>query len=114
LWKALRSGSAGNRRQPPSSDRQELIIRTAIEHRLSDAERDDLRIGDPSPRVGGPDRQEIVNGAVNSDQQQIEVGVHRGPPQGRRLAQSTADFDLPAYVPFSTATTSAQVVAQLI
>jgi len=41
--------------------------------------------------------QEIVSGAENSDQQQVEVGVHRG-PQGRRWRLSTADFDLPAYV----------------
>jgi hypothetical protein len=68
----------------------------------------------PAPGVGGLRRQEIVDSAVNSDQQQIEVGVHRGPPQGRQLAQSTADFDLPAYVPFSTTTTDDQAVAQLI
>jgi hypothetical protein len=102
-------------RQPVGGHRQELLIGAAIEHRLGEAQRDDLRVGDPSPGVGGPDRQEIVDRAVNSDQQQIEVGVHRGPPQGRRLAlQSTADFDLPAYVPFSTTTTRRQDVAQLI
>jgi hypothetical protein len=76
------------------------FIRAAAEHRLGDAQRDDLRVGDPSPCVGGLGRQEIVNGAENNGQQQIEVGVHRG-PLGRRLAlQSTADFDLPAYEPF--------------
>jgi hypothetical protein len=101
-------------RKPPAADRQKLLVRAAVEHRLGDAQRDDLRIADPSPGVGGPDRQEIVDGAINSDQQQIEVGVHRGPPEGRRLAQSTADFDLPAYVPFSTATPRHQTVAQLI
>jgi len=116
---ALVKGAAlGQRReqvhQSPTGDRQELLVGAAIEHRLSDAQRDDLLIGDPSPSVGGPARQEIVDGAVNSDQQQIEVGVHRGPPQGRRLAMSTADFDLPAYVPFSTPTTRRRAVAQLI
>src|SRR3954454_21775275 len=115
LWKALRSGSAGNR----CTSRRAAIARNCsserqIEHRLGDAQRDDLLIGDPSTRVLGPLGQEIVDGAVNSDQQQIEVGVHRGPPQGRRLAlQSTSDFDLLAYVPFP-ATTRHEAVAQPI
>jgi len=50
----------------------------------------------------------------SSDQQQIEVGVHRGPPEGRQLALSTADFDLPAYVPFSTRPDRRRSVTQLI
>jgi hypothetical protein len=94
--------------------RQELRIGAAVKHRLGDAQRDDLRVGDPSPGVGGSARQEIVDGAVNSDQQQIEVGVHRGPPGVDGWQQSTADFDLPAYVPFPTATTRHRAVAQLI
>ena len=99
--------------QTMAGNGKELLVRAAVEHGLGDAQRDDLRVGDPSSRVDGLRGQEIVNGAVNSDQQQIEVGVHRGPPEGRRLAQSTADFDLPAYVPFPP-TTPPQAVAQLI
>jgi hypothetical protein len=58
--------------------------------------------------------QEIVHRAINSDQQQIEVGVHRGPPQGRRSIQNTVDFDLPAYVTFPNTTTTPTAVALLI
>ena len=38
------------------------------------------------------------------DEQQVEVGVHRG-PLGRRWVLSSAVFDLSAYVPFNTART---------
>jgi hypothetical protein len=81
--------------------------------RLRDRERDDLRVGQTPSVVDGLLRQEIISDAEHVDQQQVEVGVHRG-PQGRRLAlQSTADFDLPAYVPFNT-TTPPPVVELLI
>lgn len=58
-------------------------------------------------------RQEIVRHAVNNCEQQVEVGVHRGPPEGRRWVTSTADFDLRCYVPFN-ATTPPSAVALLI
>src|ERR1035441_156761 len=63
-----------------ASSPQEPFIARHTHHRLGYTERDDLRVRDPSPRVSWPDRQEIIGRAVNSDQQQIEVGVHRGPP----------------------------------
>ena len=98
-----------------ASNGEEPLIRGDGEHRLGDAERDDLRVSDPSSCIPRPLGQEIVGGAEHRYQQQIEVGVHSRPPEGRRLAlQSTADFDLPAYVPFSTATNPPGSVAQLI
>jgi hypothetical protein len=100
--------------QTPGRDRQKPGIGRDPQQRLRDRERDDLRVGDPSTGVRCPPGQEIVHRAINSDQQQIEVGVHRGPPQGRRRLQSTVDFDLPAYVPVPNPTTPTPAVALLI
>jgi hypothetical protein len=80
-----------------ASSPQEPFIAGHAHHRLGYAESDDLRVRDPSPCVSWPGRQEIIGRAVNSDQQQIEVGVHRG-PLGSAVTLSTADFDLSAYV----------------
>ncbi len=80
---------------------------------LGDTQRDELRIGDPPSGVFCPSRQEIVHRAVNSDKQQIEVGVHRGPPKSQRSVFSTADFDLPAYNPSPNPKTTASAVALL-
>jgi len=83
---------------------EEPWVRRDAHHRLRNAERHDLGIGDLSASVTSAARQKIVRCAINSDQQQIEVGVHRG-PQGRRSLQSTVDFDLSAYVSCSGAIT---------
>jgi hypothetical protein len=91
-------------RQAPASDGQKALVRGDAHDRLRDTERDDLLIGDPSAGVPWPGGQEIVHSAINSDQQQVEVGVHRG-PLGSALAMSTADFDLRCHVPFPAATT---------
>jgi hypothetical protein len=96
-------------RKAPAGDRQEPGVRRDSHHCLRERERDDLRVRDPSTGVSLPFGQEIVHRAINSDQQQIEVGVHRGPPRGRRLIQNTVDFDLPAYVTFPTPTTTTAV-----
>jgi hypothetical protein len=45
-----------------------------------------------TPGVLGLLRQEIVSRHVNGNEQQVEVGVHRG-PLGSALCLSTADFD---------------------
>src|SRR6185437_1428058 len=83
-------------------------------HRLRDTQSDDLRIRDPPSGVSCPPRQEIVHRAVNSDKQQIEVGVHRGPLRVGAGYVSTADFDLPAYNPSPRPTTTPPAVALLI
>src|ERR1039457_6906525 len=91
-------------RQTSGRDREEPGIGRDPHDRLRDRERDDLCVEDSSSGVLPLFGQEIVHRAINSDQQQIEVGVHRGPPQGRRSVQDTVDFDLPAYVPFPNPT----------
>lgn len=77
-------------------DDQESPIRRYAHDRLGDAERHDLRVCDASPGVLSSLRQEIVGRDVNGSEQQVEVGVHRGPLRSAML-QSTADFDPAAY-----------------
>jgi hypothetical protein len=80
------------------SDSEEPPVRRDSHDRLSDAERDDLRVCDSSPGVPRPARQEIVSRDIHGSEQQVEVGVHRGPLRSTML-QSTADFDPAAYKP---------------
>ncbi len=79
---------------------------------MSDARGDDLRVGDPPASVSWPLGQETVHRAVNSCEQRVEVGVDRG-PLGSAVTFSTADFDLPAYLPFPDFATT-QAVSPLI
>src|SRR5579863_433645 len=64
-------------REPFDGDRQEPGIRRDPHDRLRDTQRDDLRVGDPAPRVPSSFGQEIIRDAVNNREQQVEVGVHR-------------------------------------
>jgi hypothetical protein len=59
-----------------------------------------------------PFGQEIVSDAEHVDEQQVEVGEHRG-PSGSAVTERTADFDPAAYVPFNPAHTP-QAVELLI
>jgi hypothetical protein len=62
---------------------QEAAIAGRTQHHLGDTQRHHLRIGQPPspiPRLGW---QEIISRAINSNQEQVEVGGHRG-LQGRR------------------------------
>jgi hypothetical protein len=93
-------------REPVGRDGEEASIRRDPEQRLRDAQRDDLRIGDPSPGVLRRLGQEIVGRAEHGYEQQVEVGEHRG-PLGRRRELGTADFDPLRYVSYPTATTPA-------
>jgi hypothetical protein len=70
-------------RQARSRDAQKALVGRDAHDRLSDRERDDLRVGHHALGVLGPIRQEIVRGAEHRNQQQVEVGEHRG-PWGRR------------------------------
>jgi hypothetical protein len=63
--------------------------------------------------VAGPSGQEIIGDAINNNQQQVEVGEHRGSFWESAVTERTADFDLPRYVSFS-ATIPPQAVALLI
>src|SRR5271167_188049 len=76
-------------------DRQKASVRRYAHDRLGDAQRHDLRVCDASPGVPRLLRQEIVSRDVNGSEQQVEVGVHRGPLRSAMLL-STADFDLAA------------------
>jgi hypothetical protein len=78
--------------QLPARRPQELPIGADPQDGLGHAQRDDLRVGDPSPGVPRPLGQEIVSGAEHRSEQQVEVGEHRG-PQGSTAQLSTADFD---------------------
>ncbi len=69
------------------------------QQRLRDAERHDLRVGHHPTGVRLASRKEIVGTAVNRDQQQVEVGEHRG-PLGSTARLGTADFDLTAVGPY--------------
>ena len=51
-----------------------------------------IRLGALSP-LG----QEIVCGAEDRDQQQVEVGEHRDPSTGSAVTERTADFDPLSY-----------------
>jgi hypothetical protein len=77
---------------------QKPPIGADAQQRLGNAQRDDLRIGDPAPGVLGPPGQEIVRGAEDRGEQQVEVGEHRG-PLGSTARISTADFDLRSITP---------------
>jgi hypothetical protein len=74
--------------QSPAGDREKLAVRRDIHDRLRDSERD----------VG----QEIVSGGEHRDQQQVEVGEHRGPLRVDADNVSTADFDPVATSSYST------------
>ena len=77
----------------------ELRIRGDPHDRLRDRERDDLRVGQDPPGVLRRLRQEIVSRTEHSNQQQVEVGEHRG-PLGSTARIGTADFDLAAIGPY--------------
>jgi hypothetical protein len=91
-------------REALGGDREEALVRRDAHDRLRHAQRDDLRVGDPSPGVLGPLGQEIVSGAEHRYEQQVEVGEHRG-PLGSTARIGTADFDRCRYVPFPPAQT---------
>ncbi|HYN49421.1 MAG TPA: hypothetical protein VES62_00730 [Thermoleophilaceae bacterium] len=80
------SGALGQMReqvpQTSGSAGPELLVRADAQQLLGDGECDDLGIGQHPPSVLGLHRQEIVSGAQHRYEQQVEVGVHRGPRVG--------------------------------
>lgn len=59
-------------------DRQEPAVAGDAHDRLGDAERDQLGIGDATPRVGSSLWQKVVSCAIDDGAESVEVGVHRG------------------------------------
>jgi hypothetical protein len=82
--------------------REKATIRGNPHDRLGDAEGDQLGVRDQPPGIGRPLGQEIISRAINGDAESVEVGVHRGLRVDGALL-STADFDLSAQNPVSTA-----------
>jgi hypothetical protein len=91
-------------------DREEPSIRRDPHDRLRHAQRDDLRVCDPSSGVVLPLGQEIVGRDEHGREQQVEVGVHRGPHRSA-MQLNTADFDPAAPKP---STNTAPAVESLI
>jgi hypothetical protein len=100
-------------RQPLAGDREKPTVRRDPHDRLSDTQRDDLRVCDSSRSVVVPFGQEIVGRDEHGREQQVEVGVHRG-LQGRRCGLSTADFDPAALYSSKPLTNTATAVESLI
>jgi hypothetical protein len=96
---------AGHREEPP--------IRRDPHDRLGDAQRDDLRVCDPTSGVLRALGQEIVGRDINGGEQQVEVGVHRGPFRSA-MQLSTADFGPAARFSLQTHTNTATAVESLI
>src|ERR1700681_3236394 len=88
--------------KPPPRGLEEETVARYRHDRLSDTERDDLRVCDHPPGVPCRFRQEIVSSAINDRAESVEVGVHRGLLVDGDF--STADFDLSATNPSNTAT----------
>jgi len=78
--------------KPLARDGEKPAIRWDAHDRLRDAQRDDLRVCDSSGGVRLSVWQEIVGGAEHRREQQVEVGVHRGPHRSA-MRLRTADFD---------------------
>src|SRR5215210_1460163 len=65
--------------EPLTGDGEEARVGGDTHDRLRNAEGDDLGVGQDPSAVAGSRGQEIVGGAEHADQQQVEVGEHRGP-----------------------------------
>jgi len=98
--------------KPPGSAGTELLVRVHAQQLLGDGQRDDLSVGHHPPGVLSWLGQKIVGGAEHRNEQQVEVGVHRGPHRSS-VRDSTADFDPAAYVT-SRPTGPAPAVERLI
>jgi hypothetical protein len=83
------------------------VTRNPHEH-LRDAQGHHLRIAEAPARVARTVGQEVVGCAVDTDQEQVEVGVHRGLLVDD--VQDTADFDLPLHAPIATAVAVASII----
>jgi hypothetical protein len=87
---------------------QEAPIGRDPDQHLGDAEGDDLGVAQRAPRIGRALGQKVVGRAVDTDQEQVEVGVHRGLLVDD--VEDTADFDLPPLVPIATPRAVASII----
>jgi hypothetical protein len=62
----------------PTGRPQEAPIARDAHQDLRNTQRHDLGIAQPPPRASRPLRQEVVSRAIDTDTEQVEVGVHRG------------------------------------
>jgi hypothetical protein len=83
------------------------VARDPHQH-LSDAQRHHLGVRQLAAGVAPGLGQKIVGRAVDTDTEQVEVGVHRGLQVDG--AVSTADFGLPLLVPRATARAVASII----
>jgi hypothetical protein len=90
-------------------DGEEPPVRRYTHDRLRYTQRHDLRVCDDPLGVPRPLGQEIVSRDINGNEQQVEVGVHRGPLRWAMLL-STADFDPAAYKPSKTTATTVESI----
>jgi hypothetical protein len=107
------AGPLGQQREqmhePLVGDGKKPLVGGDPHNRLRDAERDDLRIGQDPSAVARPPGQEIIGNAEHRNQQQVEVGEHRG-PLGSTARIGTADFDLDAPGPYSATSTAVELL----
>jgi hypothetical protein len=85
-------------REPLARGVQEPSVGGDPHDRLRDRQGDDPRVGQGPPDVLRWTRQEAVGATEHCNQQQVEVGVHRG-PLGSTARVGAADFDLTAAGP---------------
>ena len=85
--------------EPLPGGGEEPLVGANPHDRLRDSEADDFRVGQDPSCIAGPPRQEIIGDAEHSNQQQVELGEHRG-PLGSTARLGTADFDLAAVGPY--------------
>jgi hypothetical protein len=78
----------------PPRGPQEAPVGGLVHDHLRDTQRQHLSVCELALRVLGRLRQEVVRRAVNTDQQQLEVGVHRSGPSRVDDWVSSADFEL--------------------
>jgi hypothetical protein len=87
---------------------QEAAVGRQPHQHLGDAQGDDLGVGERAPRVARSLGQKVVGRAVDTDQEQVEVGVHRGLLVDD--VRDSADFDLLVLVPIATAGAVASII----
>ena len=95
LFPTLTKRSGFHKRRDRLADTIEALIAGDAHDRLRDTQGHDLGVSHDPPGVVGLVGKEIGSGAEHCNEQQVEVGVHRG-PLGRRWVLGSAVFDLPA------------------